>query len=97
MTPHICGACAKSKGRRALAALLRKNPNIPTQRAAKVLQVNRAYLSTIRKEMETAGCVPRRTVDGRTQAVRDRAARAELVATQSRAARGYPIGTIWVW
>lgn len=97
MTLHRCDICVGTKARRQLRALLLSQPNIPTMRAAKRLDVSRSYLSVVRTEMEKAGCLPRRTVDGRAQAVLDQKARATLAATQCRGARGFPIGSIWAW
>lgn len=97
MTPHHCDICVGTKARRQLRKLLLAQPNMPTMRASKRLDIGRPYLSIIRTQMEKAGCLPRRTVDGRAQAVRDQKARATLAATQCRGVRGFPIGSIWAW
>lgn len=78
MLQHSCHTCSGSRSRRALSELLRRLPNITTASAARKLDVNRPYIATLRTQMESAGCVTARTVDGRRQAHTEKAFREAL-------------------
>jgi hypothetical protein len=83
---HACDYCQGGKARRALQRLFTRLPNLTSTKAARMADVNRPYVSSVRKEMEQRGCVPKRTVDGRRQGFVERAL-AQAVTTGGR-----PIG-----
>lgn len=72
---HECAVCTGSRTRRALRLLLQRLPNITNTKAAAELDINRPYISALRKEMEAAGCTQKRVADGRAVGLRERAAR----------------------
>lgn len=100
MTPHSCNLCMGSAGRRRLRKFLLKSPNASTTGAAEELDMGRPYTAKVRREMEGAGCVPRRTVDGRSQRRVERLRQDERRMAKPPPAfvssRGVPIGSVWI-
>jgi len=86
MTLHQCEWCQKTKGRRALQALLSRFPNMTSTKAATQVEITRPHVSAMRNEMEARGCVPRRTVTGNAQGHVER----QLAKAQTTG--GVPIG-----
>lgn len=86
-----CDYCRRGKGRRKLRALLLERPNMTTTRAAQLLDLDRPYANTVRLEMERLGCVSKRTVNGRTQAVGERLAEKEHPQVMKALSGGHAI------
>lgn len=85
---HTCDYCQAGKARRALQRLFTRLPNLTSTKAARMADVNRPYVTTVRLEMEARGCIPRRTVDGRTQG------HVERMLKNARTTGGAPLGHV---